>query len=503
MGIPRIPKKYTTGTIVDKFITQRSNRRGEHKNVPLSIDAVKSLLGVSDSTIDKIEEYDTIDINIGTGYDFATLLEANTYIAANPQLKYIWVKVYSTTGGTLNISNRELVKYTDASVDPSSTYTANISNVTNVIVSYSATVGGFSNVNKLFQNCGDVTLNLGGSIGDLDVENCNNFYINDAIGHSINELSVYDTQSLSGNPQLVISLLLNNSNCYFESQTILAIAYSGKSTLTQGTTAATMPAGYEYSTTLYDADGVLEYYNTDDNNLFISGTGNYSIMADNDSVIVASGNYSYAEGQGTTASNLNAHAEGLSTVASGNSSHAEGYGTLSSGNQSHAEGDETTASGNYSHSEGRRTTASGLYAHAEGYFTIAEGDESHAEGAYTYASGTYSHAGGRGGNMVEQVIASGLASFNHSQNTLPQTTPQGATAANSAILGGLDHHIPSTSTGSVILGGNGITAVDSDTVYSNNQEIIGSGNGIILASPDGTRYKLTIANGGTVNVAAV
>lgn len=33
-------------------------------------------------------------------------------------------------------------------------------------------------------------------------------------------------------------------------------------------------------------------------------------------------------------------------------------------------------------------------------------------------------------------------------------------------------------------------------------EIAGAGNGIILSSPDGTRYRLTIANGGTVNIAA-
>ena len=34
-------------------------------------------------------------------------------------------------------------------------------------------------------------------------------------------------------------------------------------------------------------------------------------------------------------------------------------------------------------------------------------------------------------------------------------------------------------------------------------EIAGAGNGIILSSPDGTRYRLTIANGGTVDITAV
>jgi len=34
-------------------------------------------------------------------------------------------------------------------------------------------------------------------------------------------------------------------------------------------------------------------------------------------------------------------------------------------------------------------------------------------------------------------------------------------------------------------------------------EIAGAGNGIVLASPDGTRYRLTVANGGTLSIAAV
>ena len=34
-------------------------------------------------------------------------------------------------------------------------------------------------------------------------------------------------------------------------------------------------------------------------------------------------------------------------------------------------------------------------------------------------------------------------------------------------------------------------------------ELAGAGNGIVLASPDGTRYRLTVANGGTLSIAAV
>lgn len=52
------------------------------------------------------------------------------------------------------------------------------------------------------------------------------------------------------------------------------------------------------------------------------------------------------------------------------------------------------ASGNYSHAEGLGTTASGAYSHAEGYYATASGENSHAEGDYTTASGYCSHAGG-------------------------------------------------------------------------------------------------------------
>ena len=104
------------------------------------------------------------------------------------------------------------------------------------------------------------------------------------------------------------------------------------------------------------------------------------------------GNYSVAEGYGTTASGSTSHAEGYNITASGSASHAEGYGTTASGYASHAEGSDTTASGNNSHAEGYDTTASGYASHAEGYDTTASGWASHAEGYDLTASGYASHA---------------------------------------------------------------------------------------------------------------
>ena len=106
------------------------------------------------------------------------------------------------------------------------------------------------------------------------------------------------------------------------------------------------------------------------------------------------GEYSFANGDGVTASVPHSHAEGGDTTASGAYSHAEGVTTTASGESSHSEGMSTAASGNYSHAEGTLTTASGYGSHAEGDSTTASGGHSHAEGAGTTASGAYSHTDG-------------------------------------------------------------------------------------------------------------
>ena len=110
----------------------------------------------------------------------------------------------------------------------------------------------------------------------------------------------------------------------------------------------------------------------------------------------ATGGFSHAEGNSTTASGANSHAEGSDTTASSNCAHAEGFSTTASKYYSHAEGSNTTASGTSSHAEGSGTTASGYYSHAEGSTTNATADTSHAEGSGTTASGYASHAEGSG-----------------------------------------------------------------------------------------------------------
>ena len=107
------------------------------------------------------------------------------------------------------------------------------------------------------------------------------------------------------------------------------------------------------------------------------------------------GEYAFAEGYHTTASEYGSHAEGINTTASGYGSHAEGYDTTTSELGSHAEGSGTTASGYSSHAEGSNTIASSDTCHAEGNDTTASGICSHSEGRGTIASSDCQHVQGK------------------------------------------------------------------------------------------------------------
>lgn len=112
--------------------------------------------------------------------------------------------------------------------------------------------------------------------------------------------------------------------------------------------------------------------------------------------VVASGQYSHAEGVVSTASAQYSHAEGVSTTASGEAAHAEGTSTRALSGACHAEGTNTLANGQHSHAEGLSTQATNTAAHAEGISTEAVQVGSHSEGYGTQASGLWSHAEGNG-----------------------------------------------------------------------------------------------------------
>lgn len=117
-----------------------------------------------------------------------------------------------------------------------------------------------------------------------------------------------------------------------------------------------------------------------DGKLIKIGTGAYSEIFNNGSNI-ASGSYSHAEGNRTTASSSSSHSEGRYTTASGAGSHSEGGYTTASGAESHSEGYYTTASGPYSHAENTLTIAT-AQSHSEGVLTTSTNRGSHSEGTF-------------------------------------------------------------------------------------------------------------------------
>ena len=107
----------------------------------------------------------------------------------------------------------------------------------------------------------------------------------------------------------------------------------------------------------------------------------------------------------------------------GTGSSAIGVGVIASGDYSHAEGDSTQALGYTSHAEGYRTQALGYTSHAEGYRTAASGKNSHAEGTYTIASGENQHVQGRynivdNNNKYAHIVGNGNSSTDSNAHTL-------------------------------------------------------------------------------------
>lgn len=148
-------------------------------------------------------------------------------------------------------------------------------------------------------------------------------------------------------------------------------------------------------------------------------------------------------------------------------------GAVGSGSASF--GDGHVVSGLFAFAEGNINVASGSIAHAEGIKTVASGSFSHSQGNTTIASGFYSHAGGNGlSTGGRELLASGTAAFNHSQNDSNQTGGDGALADNSAILGGLNNSIAAGNQRAAIIGGQLIKLTGStyvDTVAVGNLAI--------------------------------
>lgn len=144
-------------------------------------------------------------------------------------------------------------------------------------------------------------------------------------------------------------------------------------------------------------------------------------------------------------------------------------------------GDTVSATNYGAFAIGTDTTASGMYSYAEGYQTKSMGYVTHTEGAYTEATGDYSHAEGYG------TIASGVTG-QHVQGT---------------------YNIKDEESKYLHIIGNG----ESNSSRSNAHTVDKNGNGwfagavegtsLILTSPNGTRFQITVSNTGTLSASEV
>ncbi len=193
------------------------------------------------------------------------------------------------------------------------------------------------------------------------------------------------------------------------------------------------------------------------------------------------------------------HALRVNILNSGSSLFDTGTGTESI--QSINTAAPNDASGSKAFAIGTQTTASGKQSFANGSDTLASGTSSHAEGEFTESSGVASHTGGKG-NATLKLKASGNYTFNHSYQ-LSNTIQYDCAGDFSAILGGTDNNIDAAAENSIVLGGTTQSCTTSNTVMMPRIELTTIGDGIIMVSPDGTQYKVTIDNAGNLVSAAV
>ena len=197
---------------------------------------------------------------------------------------------------------------------------------------------------------------------------------------------------------------------------------------------------------------------------------------------LALGNFSVAMGSTTTASGLVSTAMGGNTTATGLVSTAMGYNTIASGQYSTAMGNLNVASGGFSTAMGNLNAASGGFSTAMGNGTTASGSNSTAMGRLTEASGFASVAIGQY-NVINNGDSTNVYAATNTAFSIGNGT---SSASRSNAL-------------SVLFNGN----VTAGSVIATSLEVERPDSGLILKSPDGTRYRITMANGGSLVITAV
>ena len=138
------------------------------------------------------------------------------------------------------------------------------------------------------------------------------------------------------------------------------------------------------------------------------------------------------------------------------------------------------ASGDYSTARGRESTASGYNSIAEGMKATASGTDSRAQGINTVASGTCSYAEGN------QTIAAGYCQHVEGQCNVEDFE---------------DKYVHIVGNGTAIDSRSNAHTLDWDgnAWYAGTVE----GTALILSSPNGTRYQITVSDTGALSAAAL
>ena len=267
----------------------------------------------------------------------------------------------------------------------------------------------------------------------------------------------------------------------------------------------------------------------------VAGTGANSIKSAaflTTSAAVASGGQSTALGNGASATNLGTIAIGNGALASGNdaisigiSTNASATASLTLGRFSSATGDVSVSIGNGSNVNAANSIGiSGEAVTISGGSTrsIAIGRQATLNANNSIAIGNYSKVTGyqsfsftscginindqKAGNSMMMVPGDyGCTTHPAAINSivLGSATSQLERATINALHGIAIGKDTVTNADSAVALGNGIVANRASTTSVAELETKTVGGGVIMYSPDGTAYKLTVANGGTLTVTAI
>lgn len=248
-------------------------------------------------------------------------------------------------------------------------------------------------------------------------------------------------------PELILT-----SYTYDQGRIALNNAFSGtgifNNIISTGTTQLGTVNATTFSSTTFSA-GTIYLGNTDlsgRTSLWSASTGFNSIIASNSFGNLASGNFSFVLGTGSTATGNFSVAIGDTAIANGVSSFAIGNGAGATGS-----GGGSIAMGNGSLAYGLGNNFAAIGGQAGGASAIAFGGG--------IATGNDSFAG-------NSSTAAGNKSFAYSEASTTN-------AINSAILGGSANTISAAASNAVVLGMSSFNATSADTVYTTNSYIDG------------------------------